>query len=236
MKHRLYKSCGPWVHKCEVQIKKQVLLKWISVNFWKRKINKSSSWTLPLSLSPSLQRSLNVLFNFPSRYLLAVVSWSYLASEGVYHSLRVPLSSNLTLKRATSHNSCLIVSNGSIHKFDLLLVIWSTKIIPWYCYYLTLLNSVLVVRASDQSIIDRQGLLMQMLLVDGLKIVLFTSKRTVTNFMSVHRTSADKRLLPPTLVPRTDLCEFTLSLSSRPFTGDAAKKFITNDSWNRGSE
>ena len=43
-----------------------------------------------------------------------------------------------------------------------------------------------MVRASDQSIIDRQGILMQILLVAGLKIVLFTSKHTVTNFMSVR--------------------------------------------------
>ena len=87
-----------------------------------------------------------------------------------------------------------------------------------------------MVGAFDQSIIDRQGILMQILLVAGLKIVLFTTKHTVTNFMSV-----DERLLSPTLVPRTDLCEFALSLSSRPFTGDAAKEFIANDSWNRGS-
>ena len=33
-----------------------------------------------------------------------------------------------------------------------------------------------LVRASDQSTIDRQGILMQILLVAGLKIVLFTSK------------------------------------------------------------
>ena len=32
---------------------------------------------------------------------------------------------------------------------------------------------------------------MQLFLVAGLKIVLFTSKHTVTNFMSVHRPSAD---------------------------------------------
>ena len=93
-----------------------------------------------------------------------------------------------------------------------------------------------MVMASDQSINDLQGILMQKLLVAGLKIVSFTSKHTFTNFMSVHRESADERLLPPTLVPRTDLCEFALSLSSKPFTGDAAKEFITNDSWNRGSE
>ena len=45
--------------------------------------------------------------------------------------------------------------------------------------------------------------------------------------MSVHRPSADERLFPPTPVPRTDLCELALSLSSRPFTGDAAKEFTT---------
>ena len=73
---------------------------------------------------------------------------------------------------------------------------------------------------------------MQLLLVAGLKIVLFTSKHTVTNFMSVHRPSADERLL----VPRTNVYEFALSLSSRPFTGDAVKELLTNDSWNRGSE
>ena len=77
---------------------------------------------------------------------------------------------------------------------------------------------------------------MKILLVAGLKTVLFTGKHTVTNFMSVHRLSAKKRLLPPTLVPRTDLCEFALSLSSRICTGEEAKGFITNDSWDRGSE
>ena len=42
-----------------------------------------------------------------------------------------------------------------------------------------------MVGAFDQSIIDWQGILMQILLVSGLKIVLFTSKHTVTNIMSV---------------------------------------------------
>ena len=77
-----------------------------------------------------------------------------------------------------------------------------------------------VVRASNQSIIDRQGILMQISHVVGLKIVLFRSKHTVTNFI---------------LVPRTDLYEFALSLSCGPFTGDAAKEFTTNDSGNRNS-
>ena len=36
---------------------------------------------------------------------------------------------------------------------------------------------------------------------------------TVTNFMGVHRPSADKRLIPLTLLPRTDLCEFSRSRS-----------------------
>ena len=94
----------------------------------------------------------------------------------------------------------------------------------------------LLVRASDQSIIDRQGILMQILLVAGLKIVLFTSKHTVTNFMSVHRLGVDKRLFPPTLVPRTDLRELALWLSSGQFTGVSAKEFTTNDSGNRDSE
>ena len=44
----------------------------------------------------------------------------------------------------------------------------------------------MLVRASDQSIIDRQGILMQILLVVGLKIALFTSKHKVTNFMNVR--------------------------------------------------
>ena len=50
-----------------------------------------------------------------------------------------------------------------------------------------------LVRASVQ-IIYRQGILMQILLVVGSKIVLFTSKHTVANIMSVHRPSVDKRL------------------------------------------
>ena len=54
--------------------------------------------------------------------------------------------------------------------------------------------------------------------------------------MSVHKSSGDEQLLPPTLVPRIDLREFALSLSSKPFTGDAVKEFITNDSWNCDSE
>ena len=94
----------------------------------------------------------------------------------------------------------------------------------------------MLVRASDQSIIDRQGIVTQILLVAGLNIVLFTNKHMVTNIMSVHRQSADERLLSPTLVPRSDLCELALSLPSRLFTGDAAKEFKTNDSGNRDSE
>ena len=43
-----------------------------------------------------------------------------------------------------------------------------------------------LVRASDQSIIYRLGILMQILLAAGLKIVLFTSKHIVTNYMSVR--------------------------------------------------
>ena len=44
-----------------------------------------------------------------------------------------------------------------------------------------------LVRASDQNIIDRQGLLMQILLVAGFNIVLFTSMRTQLQiFMCSH--------------------------------------------------
>ena len=93
-----------------------------------------------------------------------------------------------------------------------------------------------LVTASDQRIIDRQCILMQILLVAGFNIVLFTSKHTVTNMTSVHRPSAEERLLSPTLVPRIDLCAFTLLLSSRPFRGDAADEFTTNNSGNRDSE
>ena len=63
-----------------------------------------------------------------------------------------------------------------------------------------------LVRASDQSIIDRQGIPMQILLVAGLKIVLVTSKDTVTNFMSAHRPTADERLLPPDTRPQKPTC------------------------------
>ena len=42
---------------------------------------------------------------------------------------------------------------------------------------------------------------MQILPVAGFNIVLFTSKHTATNITSVHRSSADERLLSPTLVP-----------------------------------
>ena len=43
-----------------------------------------------------------------------------------------------------------------------------------------------LVRISDQSIIDRQDILMQILLDTSLKIVLFTSKHTITNVISVR--------------------------------------------------
>ena len=76
---------------------------------------------------------------------------------------------------------------------------------------------------------------MQILLVAGLNIVLFTSKHTVTN-MSVYRSSADERLFSPTLVARIDLFEFLLSLSSRPLTDDATKELTTHNSGNRDSE
>ena len=51
-------------------------------------------------------------------------------------------------------------------------------------------------RDSDQNIIVRQGILMQILLVVGLKIVLFTNKHTVT---------ADERLLPIDTRPQNRL-------------------------------
>ena len=66
--------------------------------------------------------------------------------------------------------------------------------------------------ASDQSIIDPRDIPMQILLVAGLKIALFTSKHSVTNFMSVHR-----RVLT------NDRCVFALSFSSRPFTSARAR-------------
>ena len=56
----------------------------------------------------------------------------------------------------------------------------------WKMNYLLVFVSKNVIRAPDQSIIDRQDIQMQILLVADLKIVLFTSKRTVTNFMSVR--------------------------------------------------
>ena len=43
-------------------------------------------------------------------------------------------------------------------------------------------------------------------------------------------------VLTLTIVSRTDLCEFALSLSPRPFPGDAIKEFTTSDSGNRDSE
>ena len=66
---------------------------------------------------------------------------------------------------------------------------------------------LVLVRASDQSIIDRQGILMQMLLVAGLNIVLFTSKHTVTNIMSIHMPNADERLLPTDTRPENRLVQ-----------------------------
>ena len=71
---------------------------------------------------------------------------------------------------------------------------------------------------------------MQILLVAGFNIVPFTSKHTATNI-----TSANERLLSTTLVPSIDLCALALSLSSRPFPGDAAQGITTNDSGNRDS-
>ena len=78
--------------------------------------------------------------------------------------------------------------------------------------------------------------LLQILLVAGFNIVLFTSKHRIKNIMSIHIPSADERLLSPTLAPTIDLCAFALSLSSRPITAEAAKEFTTNDSGNRDSE
>ena len=63
---------------------------------------------------------------------------------------------------------------------------------------------------------------MQILLVAGLKIVLFTSKHTVTNIMSVHKPSADVRLLPSTLVPRQTI-QGTVIRSNRRRYGDRYK-------------
>ena len=64
---------------------------------------------------------------------------------------------------------------------------------------------------------------MQILPVAGLNIVLLTSKYTVTNIASVHGPRADERLFSPTLVPKIEFREPALSLSSRPFPGDAAQ-------------
>ena len=52
------------------------------------------------------------------------------------------------------------------------------------------------------------------------------------NIMSVHMPIGPRRHSSQ----RTDLCEFALSLSSRPFLSDAVKKFTTNDSGNRNSD
>ena len=73
-------------------------------------------------------------------------------------------------------------------------------------------------------------------LVAGFNVVLSTSKHTVTNNVSVHRPSADERLLltqKKRSSAKIDLCEFALSFSSRPFPGDAV---TTSDSGNRDSE
>ena len=92
---------------------------------------------------------------------------------------------------------------------------------------------LLLVRASDQNIIDRKGFLMRCKYYLLLVLILFYSQASMSvTSMSVHRPSADERLLSPTL----DLCAFALSLSSRPISGDAAKEFTTNDSGNRNSE
>ena len=98
-----------------------------------------------------------------------------------------------------------------------------------------------MVGVSDQSIIDREGILMQILLVAALKIVLFASKHAVANLMSVrgalykttvtipvHRLSVYERLLLPTLVPRIDLCVFALSFSARPSTCEKLVKTIVS--------
>ena len=63
----------------------------------------------------------------------------------------------------------------------------------------------LLIRTFDQSIIVRQGIPMQILLVARLKIVLFTTKYTVANFMSVHRSRVDKRFLPTDTRPKNRL-------------------------------
>ena len=81
---------------------------------------------------------------------------------------------------------------------DIFYINWSRSL-----QFLEMISKVFsLVRTSDQNI-DRRGILMQILLVAGLNIVLFTSKNTVTNTMSVHRPSADERLLSQTLVPRS---------------------------------
>ena len=70
------------------------------------------------------------------------------------------------------------------------------KFLVLICTIGTVVGFILV-RASDQNIIERQGILMQIYLLltcCGFNIVLFTNKHTVTN-MSVHRSSADERLI-----------------------------------------
>ena len=83
-----------------------------------------------------------------------------------------------------------------------------------------LLILLLLVRASDQNIIDRQGILTQILLVAGSKIVLLKSKHTVTNIMNVHRFSGDERPLPKNRLVRIELW-----LSSKRGQGIHDKRF-----------
>ena len=84
-----------------------------------------------------------------------------------------------------------------------------------------------MIRASGQSIIDRQGIPMQILLVAGLNIVLFTSKHTVTNFMSVLG-GLYKTILYDTCSPRIDFCEFSRYRFRLDITGDAARGIIVS--------
>ena len=79
---------------------------------------------------------------------------------------------------------------------------------------------------------------MQILLVGGLKIVLFTSKQAHS-----YKFYECSQVLCWQTTPLTDtrpqnplVWILLLSFSSKPFTGDAANEFITNDSWYRGSE
>ena len=92
-----------------------------------------------------------------------------------------------------------------------------------------------MIRASDQSIIDPQGIVMQILLAADFNIVLIHKRAHSYKFYECSQ-SERWQTTARTDARLQNLCEFALSLSSRPFTGDAAKEFITNDSWNRGSE